>query len=103
MTTVIAPVCDAVSPRRRSTRNALPSIVVPGSFGGAHQVRNAERLSRVGAAVMLADDELASDSLLDAIDGLDGNRLRSMAAASRALGRPNAAPDILAVLREVAA
>ena len=84
------------------TAVGLPAIVVPGTFGGAHQVRNAERLSRVGAGVMLADDELASDSLLEAIDGLDPDRLRLMAAASRALGRPDAARDILAVLREAA-
>ena len=85
------------------TAVGLPSIVVPGSFGGAHQLRNAERLVRTGAAVMIGDDELAADSLLAAIDGLGSDRLRAMAAASRALGRPGAARDILAVLREVAA
>jgi UDP-N-acetylglucosamine--N-acetylmuramyl-(pentapeptide) pyrophosphoryl-undecaprenol N-acetylglucosamine transferase len=85
------------------TAVGLPAIVVPGTFGGAHQVRNADRLARAGAAITVTDDELASDSLLAAIDGLDGGRLRSMAAASRALGRPGAAGDILAVLREVAA
>jgi UDP-N-acetylglucosamine--N-acetylmuramyl-(pentapeptide) pyrophosphoryl-undecaprenol N-acetylglucosamine transferase len=85
------------------TAVGLPAIVVPGSFGGAHQVQNADRLVRVGAAIKLDDDELASDSLLAAIDGLDPDRLRSMAAASRALGRPDAGRDILAVLREVAA
>jgi UDP-N-acetylglucosamine--N-acetylmuramyl-(pentapeptide) pyrophosphoryl-undecaprenol N-acetylglucosamine transferase len=85
------------------TTVGLPAIVVPGTFGGAHQVRNAERLVRAGAAVTIPDDELASDSLLAAIDWLDADRLRSMAAASRALGRPGAARDILAVLREVAA
>jgi UDP-N-acetylglucosamine--N-acetylmuramyl-(pentapeptide) pyrophosphoryl-undecaprenol N-acetylglucosamine transferase len=84
------------------TAVGLPAIVVPGTFGGAHQLRNAERLVRTGAAVMVGDDELAADSLLAAIDGLDANRLRAMAAASRALGRPGAALDVLAVLREVA-
>jgi len=84
------------------TAVGLPAIVVPGTFGGAHQVRNAERLVRAGAAVQLTDDELASDSLIAAIDGLDADRLRAMAAASRALGRPGAARDIVAVLREVA-
>ncbi|MDQ6919865.1 MAG: UDP-N-acetylglucosamine--N-acetylmuramyl-(pentapeptide) pyrophosphoryl-undecaprenol N-acetylglucosamine transferase [Candidatus Dormibacteraeota bacterium] len=84
------------------TAVGLPAIVVPGTFGGAHQLRNAERLVRTGAAVMIADDELASDSLLEAIDGLTEDRLRAMAAASRALGRPGAARDILAVLRGVA-
>jgi UDP-N-acetylglucosamine--N-acetylmuramyl-(pentapeptide) pyrophosphoryl-undecaprenol N-acetylglucosamine transferase len=85
------------------TAVGLPAIVVPGTFGGAHQLGNAERLVRTGAAVMIGDDELASDSLLEAIDGLNPDRLRSMAAASRALGRPGAAGDILAVLREVTA
>jgi UDP-N-acetylglucosamine--N-acetylmuramyl-(pentapeptide) pyrophosphoryl-undecaprenol N-acetylglucosamine transferase len=85
------------------TAVGLPAIVVPGSFGGAHQLRNAERLVRTGAAVMIGDDELAADSLLAAIDGLGPDRLRAMAAASQALGRPGAARDILAVLREVAA
>jgi UDP-N-acetylglucosamine--N-acetylmuramyl-(pentapeptide) pyrophosphoryl-undecaprenol N-acetylglucosamine transferase len=85
------------------TAVGLPAIVVPGTFGGAHQLRNAERLVRMGAAVMIGDDEIASDSLLEAIDGLGPDRLRSMAAASRALGHPGAARDILAVLREVAA
>jgi UDP-N-acetylglucosamine--N-acetylmuramyl-(pentapeptide) pyrophosphoryl-undecaprenol N-acetylglucosamine transferase len=85
------------------TAVGLPAIVVPGTFGGGHQVRNADRLVRVGAAAKLDDDDLASDSLLAAIDGLDADRLRSMAAASRALGRPGAARDILAVLRQVAA
>jgi UDP-N-acetylglucosamine--N-acetylmuramyl-(pentapeptide) pyrophosphoryl-undecaprenol N-acetylglucosamine transferase len=85
------------------TAVGLPAIVVPGTFGGAHQVRNAERLVRVGAAAMIADDDLAADSLLAALDSLDGDRLRAMAAAARELGRPDAARDILAVLREVAA
>jgi UDP-N-acetylglucosamine--N-acetylmuramyl-(pentapeptide) pyrophosphoryl-undecaprenol N-acetylglucosamine transferase len=80
----------------------LPAIVVPGTFGGAHQVRNAERLLRVGAAAMIADDDLAADTLLATLDTLDDDRLRAMAAASRALGRPNAARDILAVVCEAA-
>jgi UDP-N-acetylglucosamine--N-acetylmuramyl-(pentapeptide) pyrophosphoryl-undecaprenol N-acetylglucosamine transferase len=84
------------------TAVGLPAIVVPGTFGGAHQVRNAERLAKAGAAILVTDDDLAADSLLAAIDELDPDRLRGMAAASRALGRPSAARDIVAVLREVA-
>jgi len=81
----------------------LPAMIVPGTFGGGHQGRNAERLARAGAAIRIADDDLAADSLLAAVDGLDRDRLQSMAAASRALGRPAAARDILAVLREAVA
>ena len=85
------------------TAVGLPAVIVPGTFGGGHQERNGERMVRAGAAVRLADDELAADSLLATLDSLDPDRLRAMAGASRALGRPDAARDIVAVLREVAA
>lgn len=81
----------------------LPAIVVPGTFGGAHQERNATRMVRAGAALRLADADLDAGALLAAVDSLDLERLRLMAAASAALGRPGAARDIVAVLREVAA
>ena len=85
------------------TAVGLPAVIVPGTFGGAHQERNGARMVRAGAAVRLADDDLAADSLLATLDSLDPGRLRSMAQASRALGRPDAARDIVAVLRRVAA
>jgi UDP-N-acetylglucosamine--N-acetylmuramyl-(pentapeptide) pyrophosphoryl-undecaprenol N-acetylglucosamine transferase len=85
------------------TAVGLPAIIVPGTFGGAHQERNAARLVATGAAIQVADDDLASDSLLAAIESLEPDRLRSMAAASRSLGRPGAARDIIGIVREVAA
>jgi UDP-N-acetylglucosamine:LPS N-acetylglucosamine transferase len=84
------------------TAVGLPAVIVPGTFGGAHQERNAARMVRAGAAVRLADDDLAADSLLATLDSLDAGRLRSLAEASRALGRPDAARDIVAVLRQAA-
>jgi UDP-N-acetylglucosamine--N-acetylmuramyl-(pentapeptide) pyrophosphoryl-undecaprenol N-acetylglucosamine transferase len=85
------------------TAVGLPAIIVPGTFGGAHQERNAARLVAAGAASQIADDDLASDSLLAAIKSLEPDRFRSMAAASRSLGRPEAAHAIVGIVREVAA
>lgn len=85
------------------TAVGLPAVVVPGTFGGGHQEENAHRLVRAGAAHRIGDAELDPASLIAALDSLDAGRLRSMAAASASLGRPDAARDIVRILREVAA
>jgi UDP-N-acetylglucosamine--N-acetylmuramyl-(pentapeptide) pyrophosphoryl-undecaprenol N-acetylglucosamine transferase len=85
------------------TAVGLPAIVVPGTFGGGHQERNAAELARAGAAVRIADAELTPGTLLAAVRGLTSERLRAMAAASAALGRPDAAQAIVRVLEEVGA
>lgn len=84
------------------TAVGLPALLVPGSFGGGHQEHNARRLERAGAAAVLLDAELGAESLLHALDSLDEARLRAMAKASAALGRPHAAAEIVRVLKEVA-
>lgn len=85
------------------TAVGLPAIVVPGRFGGGHQERTALELVREGAAVRLADADLSADTLLATLDSLRGEKLQAMAAASRALGRPDAAQSIVRVLLEVTA
>jgi UDP-N-acetylglucosamine--N-acetylmuramyl-(pentapeptide) pyrophosphoryl-undecaprenol N-acetylglucosamine transferase len=82
------------------TASGLPAVLVPGTFGGGHQERNVERLVGAGAAVRMGDAELSPETLLRTLDGLDAGRLRAMAAASAALGRPNAAQDVVRVLEE---
>ena len=84
------------------TAVGLPAVLVPGSFGGGHQERNARQLVEAGAAVRLGDDELSPEALLRVLSGLDDGRLRSMAEASRALGRPDAARSVVHLLEEVA-
>jgi UDP-N-acetylglucosamine--N-acetylmuramyl-(pentapeptide) pyrophosphoryl-undecaprenol N-acetylglucosamine transferase len=79
----------------------LPMILVPGRFGGGHQVENAAAMVEAGAAVSIADTEFTGSVLLQALDRLDSGRLRTMAKASRAAGRMDAARRVLAVLREV--
>ena len=83
------------------TAVGLPMVVVPGTFGGGHQEHNAAELVRAGAAVRVGDEELTPDTLVDTLRTLTEDRLRAMAEASAALGRPDAAGDIVRVLEEV--
>jgi UDP-N-acetylglucosamine--N-acetylmuramyl-(pentapeptide) pyrophosphoryl-undecaprenol N-acetylglucosamine transferase len=85
-----------------ATAVGLPMILVPGTFGGGHQEENASAMVDAGAAVRIGDAELTGKSLVSAIDSLDQERLRSMAKASAAAGRRDAAQRVLAVLHEVA-
>ena len=84
------------------TATATPSILIPGRFGsGGHQEENARFLERTGAAVVISEDRL--DSLPSVLgDVLSGHRLAEMAAAARAIGRPDAAHLIADATLEVA-
>lgn len=84
------------------TAVGLPAILVPGTFGGGHQERNAAELVRAGAAVRIADADLTPESLLRTLQSMTAERLRAMARASAALGRSDAALAIVRVLEEVA-
>ncbi|HYM97499.1 MAG TPA: UDP-N-acetylglucosamine--N-acetylmuramyl-(pentapeptide) pyrophosphoryl-undecaprenol N-acetylglucosamine transferase [Candidatus Sulfotelmatobacter sp.] len=80
----------------------LPMVLVPGTFGGGHQEENAQAMVDAGAAIRIGDAELTGQSLVAAIDGLDGERLHAMAIASAAAGRRDAAQRVLRLLHEVA-
>lgn len=77
----------------------LPSILVPLAFAWRYQKVNADYLTERGAAVQLTDETLA-ESLLPAVQELLFNpeRLAHMAAAARALDRPDAAADLARVI-----
>ena len=83
------------------TAVGLPMILVPGTFGGGHQVENAAAMR--GAAITIPDEELTGRQLVITLDDLprDPDLLRSMATASAAIGRRDAAQRVLAVLHEV--
>ncbi|HKF78209.1 MAG TPA: UDP-N-acetylglucosamine--N-acetylmuramyl-(pentapeptide) pyrophosphoryl-undecaprenol N-acetylglucosamine transferase [Candidatus Dormibacteraeota bacterium] len=85
------------------TAAGLPAVLVPGTFAGGHQERNAAEMVRAGAAVRIADAELTPETLVRTLNELKPDRLRAMAEASARLGRPGAAQAILDVLQEVAA
>ena len=63
-----------------------------------HQRRNAEVLVRAGAAEMILERDLTAEGLADVLHRtLTATAVRSrMAAASRVLGRPDAAERIVA-------
>jgi len=82
-------------------------VLVPYPHASAdHQTANARWMAEAGAATILRDDELAAPRLRAEVDGLVGDpaRLGAMAAASRALARPDAAgavaEEVLAAVRE---
>jgi UDP-N-acetylglucosamine--N-acetylmuramyl-(pentapeptide) pyrophosphoryl-undecaprenol N-acetylglucosamine transferase len=75
----------------------LPAVLVPYPHAAAdHQTSNAHWMERAGAAVVIADAELTAQRLARTVAELvaDRARLAQMASASRALARPDAAPDI---------
>jgi UDP-N-acetylglucosamine--N-acetylmuramyl-(pentapeptide) pyrophosphoryl-undecaprenol N-acetylglucosamine transferase len=75
----------------------LPAVLVPYPHAAtAHQDENAAVLARAGAALVVPDRALAGTALLEAVGRLldDPARRAAMAAASRALGRPDAADAV---------
>ena len=92
-----------VSTIAEATAVGLPMVLVPGTFGGGHQVENATAMVEAGAAVQIADAELSGEVLLKTLARLDGDVLRAMAQASAAVGVRDAAQRVLTVLRGVVA
>jgi UDP-N-acetylglucosamine--N-acetylmuramyl-(pentapeptide) pyrophosphoryl-undecaprenol N-acetylglucosamine transferase len=82
----------------------LPAVLVPGTFAGGHQEKNADFLVDEGGAIKLADTRLSQGALLPAILSLleDQPRLEQMAAEMRRLARPEAARNIASLLRSTA-
>jgi UDP-N-acetylglucosamine--N-acetylmuramyl-(pentapeptide) pyrophosphoryl-undecaprenol N-acetylglucosamine transferase len=82
----------------------LPSVLIPYPHAAAdHQSTNARYMAEHGAAVILRDDELAR--LRPEVDALVGDpeRRARMAAAAKALAKPDAASDIAAEVLSAAA
>jgi UDP-N-acetylglucosamine--N-acetylmuramyl-(pentapeptide) pyrophosphoryl-undecaprenol N-acetylglucosamine transferase len=83
-----------------------PAILVPYPFAvDDHQTANALSLATVGAAIHLPQKELSPERLGAILTELAAHpdRLVAMAAAAKALGKPDAAADIAAFLTREAA
>jgi UDP-N-acetylglucosamine--N-acetylmuramyl-(pentapeptide) pyrophosphoryl-undecaprenol N-acetylglucosamine transferase len=82
----------------------LPAILVPGTFAGGHQQRNAEFLVAQGGAIKLADRDLAQGAMLATVVSLlqDRPRRERMAAEMGRLARPEAAANIASLVRSIA-
>ncbi len=80
-----------------------PAILVPYPFATAdHQAANAEWMRAAGAATVIPDAELDAERLTAEVSAVlgDGVRLEEMAAAARALAKPDAARRIAAEVLE---
>lgn len=87
------------------TATGRPAILVPYPFAAeGHQADNAADLVAADAAVLLQDERLNGRVLAAALAAIldTPGRRDAMAARSRALGRPDAASRVLALLAEVA-
>jgi UDP-N-acetylglucosamine--N-acetylmuramyl-(pentapeptide) pyrophosphoryl-undecaprenol N-acetylglucosamine transferase len=85
--------------------HGVPAVLVPYPHAsGDHQSANARWMSDAGAAVVIPDDQLTAAGLARQVATLLADRtgLATMAAASHALARPNAAREIAAELLAVA-
>jgi undecaprenyldiphospho-muramoylpentapeptide beta-N-acetylglucosaminyltransferase len=102
--------CDLVVSRAGASTVAelaaigTPSVLVP--LPGApndHQTRNAEALSRRGAAVLLRDGECTPEHLAERVESLraEPGRLEAMGAAAAVAGHKDAAARIAALVESV--
>ena len=80
----------------------LPMIVVPYPHAAAHQRANAAEMVEAGAAILVNDSELDSDTLRDACDLLFDEQLGVMSAAARSQSRPGAAAATIVLLEALA-
>ena len=81
----------------------VPSILVPlPGAPGDHQTLNARSLLEAGAAVVIADPELDAGRLAEETSRLMGDPalLESMGIAAKALGRPDAAASVAALVEK---
>jgi UDP-N-acetylglucosamine--N-acetylmuramyl-(pentapeptide) pyrophosphoryl-undecaprenol N-acetylglucosamine transferase len=82
------------------TAVGLPAILVPYPYAYAdHQRANAEFVVSGGGAVVVNESELTGEALVKALKWFvdSPGELANMAAASKRLGKPNAAGDIVAI------
>jgi UDP-N-acetylglucosamine--N-acetylmuramyl-(pentapeptide) pyrophosphoryl-undecaprenol N-acetylglucosamine transferase len=82
----------------------LPAILVPGTFAGGHQEKNADFLVDEGAAIKIGDGQIRQGGLFPAVLSLLENRPRldEMAAEMHRLARPEAAANIASLVRSIA-
>lgn len=86
------------------TALGVPAVIIPSpNVTNNHQEHNARLLADNGAAVMIRESELDANVLAEQLIALLGNikRLQKMAHASKALGIPDAAARMTAVMKEI--
>lgn len=103
--------CDLVVARAGATSIAemtalgVPAVLVPYPYAtDDHQTKNAAAMVSHGAAELVTDEDLDDERFGDVVTGLltEDERRASMAAASRVLGRPDAAERVAVLARQAA-
>ncbi len=87
------------------TARGIPSVLIPYPYAAEnHQEHNARALEEAGAARMILNRDLTPEVLSSVLTELlsEPEKLEQMAAASRTLGRPQAASDIAEMVLELA-
>lgn len=77
-----------------------PAVLVPGAFGGGHQMANASRFEEAGAAVVVSEDRLSDlPNILEPL--VADSRLRlNLTAGLKELAHPAAAADLALALQQ---
>ncbi len=86
------------------TARGIPAILVPYPYAAEnHQEHNARALEKAGAAKVILNRDLKSDVLQNTLQELlrDEKKLAAMAAASKSLGKPQAAEDIARMIMDM--
>lgn len=87
------------------TAKGIPAILVPYPYAAEnHQEFNARAVEKAGAAKVILNKDVTAAALIEMIDALlaDDKKLKAMAKASKALGRPQAAEHIAELIIELA-
>ena len=81
----------------------IPSVLVPGAFGGGHQMDNARALAEADAAVLLKESDLSATALVALLHDmiLDQERLGQMRENCRRLNSPRAAQQVAQLIQDM--
>lgn len=81
----------------------IPSVLIPGEFGGAHQRPNAEVVQQAGAGLLLTEQELTNGSLCHIVRDviLDTERCHQMQQNCSKLNQPDAAYKIAQIILKI--
>jgi UDP-N-acetylglucosamine--N-acetylmuramyl-(pentapeptide) pyrophosphoryl-undecaprenol N-acetylglucosamine transferase len=83
------------------TAAGKPAVLVPSPYvTNNHQEENAKQLQKAGGAVMLLEKGCTGEKLYDTVASIleDADKLKSMSAAQKALGIPDAAGKIVEMI-----
>ncbi len=86
------------------TKIGVPSILIPKTYTAEnHQEYNARALEKMGAAVVILENELKDNKLLSTIDKIlnNSNELSAMSLNSKKLGELNAEEEIYKLILEL--